>query len=899
MFNFKLNKKSNATNLKRKKTLFLILFSFFLTSSSILSSSLIINFIKNKKIKFLKNEINILNLELENLKNENKKLKSQIFSLQEVLNLTNAVNLNSNEEVTKLLSQFVNSTNNQIKIFDNDSLEYLKKYVDKLKKTTLNSINILLKKLFLIKENNTKNNYDNTLIVNQINLLENLKKNLINISFDNKENFKDSIYQINKITEHYHNLNSTFIERLNSVINEKNNLIKNIETKIQTTKDKLQNYVQKSIKTSEEMVETLNVIEKYLLSVIEKGVTFNDDNLNTEFLNNLNNLKIKINEYQKKIKQDIVKIKNSFENSKKIDDYSNLILLDTDIYAGKIKFYLQELNSYNFQFISIFLNYYKSSLTKIEELKNQVNNLDLEKENLNQKIIQSESEKTQAIVNLKKLKEDLTTSLLKSLENIIFSLQGISTTINNSTHQDKNLLVARLNKEILKLVDLKNEYTTDQFNSKYEISVEIAMKTANQVISEYKNNILDPLKKEYQKTKIQLENLEIKLTESKEILTLKSTQLSNVSKELQVTRNNLQSKENELSIILDKLKESKNNLDQLNLDKKNSLNNLNKTILDLEKRYLNLKELAVKLIEFAKDKKIDTNKLEQLIIYVFSTKNTENFQIMNQVLNEYIDKYNEFFSELLLVYSKLLTKKDQQSKLLIEKNDLLIESSKLVEIQKIDLENKINSLEKELKESQKTINELKNKKIIQNNLQINSSVIKNFNKTTSWSQEIISGYKFSENKKVKIEAKETFNIVNDNDITIQYYDNTSKTNKQIILTKTNNYSSKIYLPYYIFSPFILQSEIWHDNGDALYGYGGAEKEITKYSNKVIENESFVETKFENNVLTIYIKSEITLQKDKIIENYIGESKYSSTDTYNKYLLYSGTLKSPITILGIS
>ena len=64
--------------------------------------------IKENKLKIIKNEANKYKLENEKLKNENKKLKEDILKLNKVINGTQSLNNNiDNNEITKLKDEII------------------------------------------------------------------------------------------------------------------------------------------------------------------------------------------------------------------------------------------------------------------------------------------------------------------------------------------------------------------------------------------------------------------------------------------------------------------------------------------------------------------------------------------------------------------------------------------------------------------------------------------------------------------------------------------------------------------------------------------------------------------------------------------------------------------------
>lgn len=290
---------------------------------------------RDEKILTLNAQIQVLKSEIELLKDENAKLKNNVDALENVLKITNAIKDSSNSEINELLTKLVNNTDENIN--NSEYLEYIIKHTTKLKESNIANIELLLHKLEEIQNNNPEK-YKNSFINTKIIQLQELIKNVEELQFSNSSEIKENIESLNDFTAHYQRLNEELIIELNSLINSKNDEIAQLNLKINTTGEKLKKTVLTSIKTAKNQLESIDVMIEYVILLKEKSLKLISDKTNEDFVLNLTALLRSLSEYKEFLNSQITVSQTSLNKAIQDNDYNDLITLDTDIYASKIKY---------------------------------------------------------------------------------------------------------------------------------------------------------------------------------------------------------------------------------------------------------------------------------------------------------------------------------------------------------------------------------------------------------------------------------------------------------------------------------------------------------------------------------------------------------------------------------
>lgn len=826
---------------------------------------------RDEKISTLNAQIQVLKSEIELLKDENTKLKNNVDALENVLKITNAIKDSSNSEINGLLTKLVNNTDENIK--NSEYLEYIIKHTTKLKESNIANIELLLHKLEEIQNNNPEK-YKNSFINTKIIQLQELIKNVEELQFSNSSEIKENIKSLNDFTAHYQRLNEELIIELNSLINSKNDEIAQLNLKINTTGEKLEKTVLTSIKTAKNQLESIDVMIEYVILLKEKSLKLISDKTNEDFVLNLTALLRSLSEYKEFLNSQITASQTSLNKAIQDNDYNDLITLDTDIYASKIKYWTQLLQNYNNLALDIYLAYYESTLKDLSDKEKEIDTLQIKNQQLTNDLNAAVREKAQAMANLKKLKEDLLNSFRNSLTSIIDSLQNISLTIENSDSTNKNELVQKLNIEIDKLRQLRSEFTDESFVSKYEPFVESALSTADEVIEEYKNTVLNPLKEEFQLTKITLDNTNKELIEAKELLKSKTLEIEKINDELSRARTNLDNKEIQFRTINKELNDTKEFLSNIRKQKNTSLVEMSHTIDQFEQKYNELKSIANQIINESIKEHLDVAELQSLITKVFRAKNVNSFEEMNSLSKEYLNHYSITFTKMLDLYKQLSEKRLITKDLLIANKDSNIEKLNSTIANLENEQNKILSEKLQLEEEiERGTFELGNStKIIQNledqlrktNKGEKTSVVNPFldedmNQMFSFKgKENLSWNDFNKATEVESSIVKNFNLVSNSNIEVFYFNKDTSSLESVILSPENNYSKRFDLSLRNIE-FTYDSKMYQDF-EATH-LGSFTQEVHKtYNGKILNNSSSTYLSYVNGVLRISLVSKLKVQR---------------------------------------
>ncbi|UUD36598.1 hypothetical protein NPA08_02105 [Mycoplasmopsis citelli] len=901
--------------LKNKKILKNVLLASGVTSvfgGSILGTALGILRYKNSQLKdkehtivSLNSEIKLLKIQISDMQAENTELKNQISALEGVLKIVNAANDSQNGETNELLNKLINTTEeSSLQISKNQEYQkYLQTHLNKLKNSLIVSVNVLLDKLKNLSELNSEK-FQNAFLNTKITQLNELVKNINELDLSNTNNFSENSQFLNTYQKRYHDFNLELIENLNTLINQNKNSINELNSKISDTSKKLKESISKSIQTTINLNETITVLKKYTDLLLEKSLNLGSKSTSDNFKGNLEQLSKSLAEYQQFLQEQIKLTHESLKKANENNDYSNLVILDTDVFASKVKYFTQLSSNYSNLAINIYLNFYEESLRSIAEKDEQIDKISKEKEQLNNQINEANRQKTKALASLKKLKESLTTSFKNSLNSIITSLRNIDLAIQSSDATQKQHLSQRLNEQIINLEALRNEYSSDEFINRYEPFVESALKTADQVIQEYKDNILNKLKEEYKITKRQLDESNKALIEAKNLLNSKSDEINVVNAQLKKAKADLANKESEFIQITKQLEQTRDSLAQLKVEKNSSLSEMSATIDRYVLKYNQLKNTANTIIDEAIKQKLNVDNLRLLISKSFAPKDPQNFIQMNNLSKEYLAHYLNLFEEMIRLHKKVLEKRVHDQNLVITGQEDDISSYKLtinqnkawidkLTLDQLQLQSKIDQQKEQLAQSDQTIKELQEK--------INKSGL-NANKTvtnTNLNQDYLREFHFQ--KREAISSNQFHNSFVDTDsytqrfkikpsqrIQVYYFNKNTKKMENFILTSQNSVKKLYNKLQDLKVKFNSVSSNLIDLVTTGYYY---ENTTSTYEGDNDDSGSFFEVSYEDGYINVLTKASIKTKAGKYLYASAGTSLGGSSES--PYSYDGGTAKSSL------
>ncbi|UUD36255.1 hypothetical protein NPA08_00220 [Mycoplasmopsis citelli] len=290
----------------------------------------------------------------------------------------------------------------------------------------------------------------------------------------------------------------------------------------------------------------------------------------------------------------------------------------------------QILNAYNEH-----SNKLSGEVLKANEL---VNALKAKQQDNEDQITLLTKDKATLEANIAEIKKDLTTNLGSMLDSQITSLNGIENTIRSSNIPQAISLANQLKVQIDALQGLKSKYTAENYTQTFAPVVKQALDSAQQVIDEYKRNVLDALKTEFESTKATLAQTQGELEKTKSELTLKQNSLSEVERSLAEVNQSLAQNKKELDRATESLTTTNNQLQTLKQELKDNQLKVENTFTAVNSAYTNLKAKANTLIG-EMDSSINVSELKKLIdenVPIFNPKDSSAQQLAS--IQNLIDK---------------------------------------------------------------------------------------------------------------------------------------------------------------------------------------------------------------------------------------------------------------------
>ena len=608
----------------------------------------------NKKIEDDANIIKNLKNENNNLLEENKIYESKLNELAEIYNYDKNYNLNEMESQNRIITQMdmeISQLNNAIK------------EKDELILSLKEQINLMFLNKF--ENNNDKN----------ININGNINSNITNstVNNNNKTN-KYSNYSITKLGTFKNYKTKTDI---NSLKEEFEQLInnKNISQNIKTKEDNYNGKTEGNINTN------FSPLENNLLNteVNNQRKTIENSNFSETNKDNINS-----------------KMKALIKENKKINDLYNKLKIEYDNLSNNINDDFVKMKEEN-----ILLQ------KKLKENKNAIEQLTKTNSDSNVKTLEYETEMQQNKIEILKLKNEITS--LKEDKNNLSILNKQISEINNKLKSNNSELVKENNQNLSQIKELESLIKKDQKTNLSNVGEKIENEL-KQKIKSLEENKLNLEKKiiEYEnqiqelKEKNKMSDMSQEINDNKNKIINENEKMKNeiISLKEQIAKFKNEVRSN--AVVSNKLKEAE---DKINLMKKENEKNLNELNIQQKKNQ--------ELIEIINKKK---NNL-QSSIDIEGDQDEEEEEYENQGSSDskggkrHKNKKNEQEQEIdkLKKINELLTKDNSIKEEKIKKLMNNLEVSKQEQSYILIIE----TLKKQIKENENTINDLtiKNKEL--------------------------------------------------------------------------------------------------------------------------------------------------------------------------------------------
>ncbi|VEU75071.1 chromosome segregation protein SMC [Mycoplasmopsis citelli] len=648
------------------------------------------------KISKLKQTISQLNAKLNSLKAQNQNDKTKITTLQAkqqnletmIKDLQDSKISNSDfSESLNALSQELKSGKTVVEVIKNVGYKDLKTPIMDFKndlKTKIDLLSTTLKRALESNKNltnETKDAIKNSLLKAQ--------KFLDNI---NENNFDD----LPKTTVAFNNLSKAqkiYLAQLSTAIDLMNEQIAIHQSEVSSLEKQISLRDQKIKLLSEKLADNLSF---YLQLLEEFKTTLNDfDNLKLQSLNTtkVNDLKAKIQitleliATKKIVFEELLnKMNSSLKQAQADSDYSNVFSYDVDTVQNSFEEVIRNFEQIRLDTISLLMGENNAKTLQILAQQKQIESLTTQSENLQVQVDALTKDKTSLEATIAEIKKDLITNLGSMLDSQISSLTGIETTIRSSTVSEAITLADRLKTQIDALRDIKTKYSADNYTETFSPVVKKALDSAQAVIDEYKSNVLDVLKAQYEQTKASLNKTQSELEITKTELDSKQKELASTQNTLQEVQAQLAQNKKTLETTNELLTKAQTQLNSLNDEIDNNKAQAKISYNAVKEVYDNLKAKATTLLGVAQsgvDLTTLQNQLAQSIPNFDENATLDQMQASIKALIDFSTSLNNAYGDVL--------QKDYDSQ--AQKQTQIITS---LQASKEQIQRELNSLNSEL-----------------------------------------------------------------------------------------------------------------------------------------------------------------------------------------------------------
>ncbi|UUD35934.1 hypothetical protein NPA08_03170 [Mycoplasmopsis citelli] len=521
--------------------------------------------INQNQISFLNTKINNLSFQLREYSEENKQDKSKVQNLkiqreqlqlfaQGLSNLTS-----SNANLDKLSSNISNpkASNDGYKAFEQPLLnwkESLSKKVLSLTKT--------LKKLSDNSNNFTEDSQK--AIASSLKKVKNLSNSLKSITFNNTSSAVKAFNSIQKAQ-------NTFLTQLTNVINLVSNQIRKHKQEVDDLNDQITQRDEKIKELAEKLISQLGFYLKWMSEFKGTLKDFDDSKFEQTDKVQVEKIKTKVNSTLKLLttkeayfNQLFEQMNQSLTDAQDDNDYSNIQSYDLNDVNKSFERIIKEYDSVKDLINTLYEKEIKQKISHISAQSQQINNLEQQNNELQNQVDSLNNQKTTLEENLEQTKNDLMSNLALVLENQITTLDTIEQTIRSSSDANADVSADKLKNQIEILTNLKTQYTADNYSQTFITVVNNALKVAQEVIQEYKSNVLDTLKVQYQNTLESLNSTKEELVATQSELNAKNQELTNTQNALNSVRAELEKNKIILTKTQETLRTTQSQLEALN-----------------------------------------------------------------------------------------------------------------------------------------------------------------------------------------------------------------------------------------------------------------------------------------------------------------------------------------------
>ncbi|UUD35935.1 hypothetical protein NPA08_03175 [Mycoplasmopsis citelli] len=518
--------------------------------------------VNQNQIGFLSGKINSLNFELQQYNQANKvaklkinNLKTQSEKLQLFVKDLNELNLSS-ENLDKLSSNISNpkASNDGYKAFEQPFSTWKTNLVNKI-----STLNTTLKNLS--SNNDSLSGETQQGITTSLNKIKELLNSLEKIAFA----FTDTNSVI-KVFESIQKDQNTFLAQLTNIIslitieiskhnqatNELNEEIAQRDEKIKELVKKLTNQLNFYLKLISRLRKNLKQFNKLNFEQVDKTT---GEKIKTKINKTLKLLKSKETHFKQLLDQ----INQSLVDAKNDNDYSSVQSYDLNEVNKGFEKIVSEYDLIRSSVISLYEKNNQERGLQIVNLQNQNNALQSQIDTLNE-------QKNDLEQNIEQTKNDLMNNLALVLENQITTLSTIEQTIRDSSDANTDTSNDKLKSQIQALTNLKTQYTADNYSQTFIPVINSSLKVAQEFIQEYKINVLDTVKAQYQNTLESLNSTREQLNKTQSELNAKNQELSNTQNSLNNVRAELEQNKLTLATTQETLTATQSQLERLNTE---------------------------------------------------------------------------------------------------------------------------------------------------------------------------------------------------------------------------------------------------------------------------------------------------------------------------------------------
>ncbi|UUD36355.1 hypothetical protein NPA08_00760 [Mycoplasmopsis citelli] len=513
--------------------------------------------INQYQISALNNQINELNLKFEKYNLANKQDKLKIQSLQsQSKNLQFLVqNLQESDLSSENFNDFISKFNYQ-KISE-DAYKTFEKPLLNWKSNLVKKVSSLNKTLKNLLENNNLTQETRQGVTESLNKAKSLLNSLNEITFNDTKSAVKAFKSIQKSQ-------NIFLNKLNSSINLIVRQINKHNQEVNDLKEQIGQRDQKIKDLAEKLISQLRFYLELIAQFKNNLQDFNGFDFGETDSDQPEKIKNKIQETLKIITKKeslfiglVDQMNESLTEAEEKNDYSDFQVFNLNIVQKSFEKIVKEYDLIRNAIIPSYTKWNQEKGLQIINQSKRIAHLESQNQTLQANINSLEQ-------NLEQTKNDLMSSLALLLENQITNLGGIEETIRSTGDTNATDPADKLKHQIQTLTNLKTQYTADNYSQTFTPVFNDALRVAQEVIQEYKSNVLDALKVQYQGTLDSLNSTKEQLSTTQSELNAKNQELTNTQNSLNAVQAELEQNKLSLDTTQETLRITQSQLQELN-----------------------------------------------------------------------------------------------------------------------------------------------------------------------------------------------------------------------------------------------------------------------------------------------------------------------------------------------